>query len=41
MDAILLTVLGAFLSIGVSYFFWRRGQFDDIEDVKYEIFRNE
>jgi hypothetical protein len=41
MDAILLTLVGGIASLIVSFFFWRRGAFDDIEDVKYELFRNE
>ncbi len=33
-SALALTGMLAFL------YFWRKGQFDDVEDVKYQVFRD-
>ncbi len=38
---ILSTLIMAFGGLGLFVFYLRRGQFDDIEDVKYQMFRDE
>ena len=35
------TLIGGLGAIGVFVYFWKRGQFDDLEDVKYQMFREE
>lgn len=42
MDGLLLlTSLMGVSTLVVTYLFWRKGHFDDVEDVKYELFRND
>ncbi len=28
-------------AIAIYIYYWRKGQFDDIEDIKYQMFREE
>lgn len=39
--SISVTFVMGFISLGVFIFFLRRGAFEDIEDVKYQLFREE
>lgn len=34
-----IAILGALGSLLVCLYYWKQGQFDDVEDIKYEIFR--
>lgn len=36
-----LTFMASLIGIGTFIFFQRKGYFDDIEDVKYQMFRDE
>ncbi|MFT4551435.1 MAG: nitrogen fixation-related uncharacterized protein [Chlamydiales bacterium] len=35
------TLIGGLAATGVFVYFWKKGQFDDLEDVKYQMFRDE
>lgn len=35
------TLVCGLIGLGVYIYFWRKGQFDDIEDIKYQLFRDE
>ena len=35
------TIIAGFVGVGIYIYYMRKGQFDDPEDVKYQIFRNE
>ncbi len=37
--SIVLTVLSGFIALGIFLYFARRGQFDNIEDVKFQVLR--
>ena len=39
--SIVMTFLASLAAIGAYLFFWKRGQFEDMEDVKYQMFRKE
>lgn len=39
--SIAVTFFMGFISLAVFIFFLRRGEFEDIEDVKYQLFRDE
>jgi nitrogen fixation-related uncharacterized protein len=41
LNFLLPTLLAALAGIGVFIYFFRKGQFEDIEDVKYQMFRDE
>lgn len=41
IDTLLLTVAAGVVGLAIFFFFWRRGQFDDCEDVKYTLFRDD
>ena len=36
-----LSLLAGLASLGACVYGWRKGQFRDAEDVKYQIFRDE
>ncbi len=38
---LLSTILMAFAGLLSYLYFWRSGQFDELEDVKYQMFRQE
>jgi len=38
---LLLTLLGGLASLGICLYFWKRGQFEDCEDIKYQMFRDD
>ena len=38
---IILTFLGGVVGIGMLLYFLSRGQFDDAEEIKYQMFRDE
>lgn len=38
---LLSSLLMAFAGIGVYVYYFNKGQFDDPEDVKYQMFRDE
>lgn len=35
------TITAGFTGLVVFLYFLRKGQFDDIEDIKYQLFRND
>lgn len=39
--SLIMTFLASLVGIGAYIYFWRQGQFDDLEDVKYQMFRQE
>lgn len=36
-----IALAGGLGSLIVCLYFWKGGQFEDVEDIKYEIFRND
>lgn len=36
---ILTTLLAGFAGLALYVYYWKRGQFEDPEDVKYQVFR--
>ncbi len=36
-----LTLAAGCAALLVFLFYWRKGQFDDAEDIKYQMFRDE
>ena len=36
-----LTLAAGYAVLLVFLFYWRKGQFDDAEDIKYQMFRDE
>jgi cbb3-type cytochrome oxidase maturation protein len=36
---ILITLLAGFAGLALYLYYWKRGQFEDSEDVKYQLFR--
>lgn len=38
---LLVTIFAGVISLGAYLYFYRQGQFEDIEDVKYQMFREE
>lgn len=41
MYLLISSIVMAISSLAVYIYYARKGQFDDLEDVKYEMFRNE
>ena len=41
LTVIIMTMAGGLAGLLVYLYFLRKGQFEDMEDVKYQIFRNE
>jgi len=35
------SIVFGLMGVAVYVYYWRKGQFDDIEDIKYQMFRNE
>ena len=40
-EILVYTLAGGVASLLVYLFFWRKGQFEDCEDIKYEIFHED
>lgn len=41
MHTLILSLIGGVVSLGACLYYWKRGQFQDCEDVKYQMFRDE
>lgn len=35
------SIVAAFAGLGIYVYFWSKGEFDDEEEVKYQIFRED
>jgi cbb3-type cytochrome oxidase maturation protein len=38
---LMVTLAGGLAGLVIFFYYWRKGQFDDCEDVKYQMFRDE
>lgn len=38
---LMMSILAGFMGLGVYIYFLRRGQFDDPESIKYQLFRED
>ncbi len=41
LPAVVLTLASGVAALVLFLYFWKRGQFDDVEDIKYQLFRDE
>jgi len=41
LHTLLLTLIGGLAGLGVCVYTWRRGHFEDCEDIKYQMFRDD
>lgn len=35
------SLLAAFVGLAIFVYYWKRGQFEEMEETKYEVFRDE
>jgi len=38
---LILALIGGLASLALCLYFWKKGQFEDCEDTKYQMFRDD